>query len=108
MTEDAKLCPEFPWSLDWPNAVSLEHSCGNATNTLLKYSFVSSVVHHACIIQDTKHFQNFMLVRMASESAKTTPTIVWIAQDTTESRMPRRNVHTNQILAHVNNALCVT
>ena len=25
---------------------------------------------------------------------------VWIAQDTTESRVPRLNVHTNQILAH--------
>ena len=24
----------------------------------------------------------------------------WIAQDTTESRVPRLNVHTNQILAH--------
>ena len=27
-------------------------------------------------------------------------TSVWIAQDTTESRVPRLNVHTNQILAH--------
>ena len=34
------------------------------------------------------------------KSAKTTHTSVWIAQDTTESRMPRLNVHTNQILAH--------
>ena len=25
---------------------------------------------------------------------------MWIAQDTTESRVPRLNVHTNQILAH--------
>ena len=25
---------------------------------------------------------------------------VWIAQDTMESRVPRLNVHTNQILAH--------
>ena len=41
-----------------------------------------------------------MLVGMASETAKTTHTSVWIAQDTTESRVPRLNVHTNQILAH--------
>ena len=27
-------------------------------------------------------------------------TCVWIAQHTTESRMSRLNVHTNQILAH--------
>ena len=51
-------------------------------------------------IQDTKHFQNVMLVGMASKSTKTTHTSVWIAQDTTESRVPRLNVHTNQILAH--------
>ena len=47
-----------------------------------------------------KHFQNVMLVGMASEISKTTHTSVWIAQDTTESRVPRLNVHTNQILAH--------
>ena len=35
-----------------------------------------------------------------AKSAKTTHTSVWIAQDTTESRVPRLNVHTNQILAH--------
>ena len=34
------------------------------------------------------------------KSAKTTCTSVWIAQDTIESRVPRLNVHTNQILAH--------
>ena len=47
-----------------------------------------------------KHFQNVMLVGMASKISKTTHTSVWIAQDTTESRVPRLNVHTNQILAH--------
>ena len=35
-----------------------------------------------------------------AKSAKTTHTSVWIAQDTTESRVPRLNVHTNQILVH--------
>ena len=35
-----------------------------------------------------KHFQSVMLVGMASETAKTTHTSVWIAQDTTESRVP--------------------
>ena len=34
------------------------------------------------------------------KSAKTTHTSVWIAQDKAESRVPRLNVHTNQILAH--------
>ena len=47
-----------------------------------------------------KHFQNFVLVGMANESAKTTHTSVWFAQDTMESRVPRLNVHTNQILVH--------
>ena len=28
-------------------------------------------------------------------------TSVWITQDTMESRVPRLNVHTNQILAHI-------
>ena len=42
-----------------------------------------------------------MLVGMASENSKTIHTSVWIAQDTTESRVPRLNVHTNQILARV-------
>ena len=46
-----------------------------------------------------KHFQNVMLVEMASEISKTTHTSVLIAQ-ATESRVPRLNVHTNQILAH--------
>ena len=41
-----------------------------------------------------------MLVGMASEISKTTHTSVWIAQETTESRVSRLNVHTNQILAH--------
>ena len=39
-----------------------------------------------------KHVQNVMLVEMASEISNTS---VWIAQDTTESRVPRLNVHTN-------------
>ena len=48
-----------------------------------------------------KHFQNVMLVGMASEiMQQKLHTSVWIAQDTTESRVPRLNVHTNQILAH--------
>ena len=34
------------------------------------------------------------------KTARTTHTSVWIAQDTTESRVSRLNVHTNQILAH--------
>ena len=34
------------------------------------------------------------------KSAKSTHTSVWIAQDTTESRVPRLNVHSNQILVH--------
>ena len=38
--------------------------------------------------QDKKHFQSVMLVGMASEISKTTHTSVWIAQDTTESRVP--------------------
>ena len=39
--------------------------------------------------QDTKNFQNVKLVGMASEiSEKYTNTSVWIAQDTTESRVP--------------------
>ena len=46
-----------------------------------------------------KHFQNVMLVGIASEISKNY-TSVWIAQDTTESRVPRLNVHINQILAH--------
>ena len=41
-----------------------------------------------------------MLVGMASKISKTTHTSVWIAQDTTESRVPRLNVHPNLILAH--------
>ena len=41
-----------------------------------------------------------MLVGMASENSKTTHTSVWIAQDTTESRVPRLNVHANQILVY--------
>ena len=49
-------------------------------------------------IQDTKTFQNVMLVGMVREIS--THTSVWIAQDTTESRVPRLNVHTNQILVH--------
>ena len=49
-----------------------------------------------------KHFQNVMLVGMASDVSKnyTYKTSVWIAQDTTASRVPRLNMHTNQILAH--------
>ena len=35
------------------------------------------------------------------KSAQTTHTSVWIAQDTMESRVPRLNVHTNQILVHM-------
>ena len=46
------------------------------------------------------HFQNVMLVGKASEIRKTTYKSVWIAQDTMESRVPRLNVHTNQILVH--------
>ena len=38
---------------------------------------------------------------MASEISNTSHTSVWIAQDTMESRVPRLNVHTNQILAHI-------
>ena len=34
-------------------------------------------------------YKNVMLVGMASEISKTTHTSVWIAQDTTESRVPR-------------------
>ena len=41
-----------------------------------------------------------MLLGMASEISKNYTTSVLIAQDTTESRVPRLNVHTNQILAH--------
>ena len=41
-----------------------------------------------------------MLVGMSSEISKTTHTSVWIAQDITDPRVPRLNVHTNQILAH--------
>ena len=52
-----------------------------------------------------KHFQNHyvMLVGMASEISKNYTqcyTSVWMTQDTTESRVPRLNVHTNQILVH--------
>ena len=48
-----------------------------------------------CLVHKTqKHFQNVMLVGMASEISKN------YTQDTTESRVPRLNVHTNQILAH--------
>ena len=42
-----------------------------------------------------EHFQNVMLVGMVSKISKTTHTSVWIAQDTTESRVPRQNMHTN-------------
>ena len=42
-----------------------------------------------------------MLVGIASNISKNYTYIsVWNAQDTTESRVPRLNVHTNQILAH--------
>ena len=60
------------------------------------------LVHHwkPLYTRYKKHFQNVMLVGMANEISKTTHTSVWIAQDTTESRVPRLNVHTNQILAH--------
>ena len=50
------------------------------------------------IFKIQKHFQNVMLVRMASEVSKTTHTSVWIVQDTTESRLPRLNVH---LSAHI-------
>ena len=40
-----------------------------------------------------------MLVGMASKISKTARTSVWITQDTTESRVPRLNVHIDQILA---------
>ena len=68
----------------------------------LCYSFVvlrrnETGIH---IYKIQKHFQNVMLVGMASKISKTTHTSVWIAQDKTKSRVPRVNVHTNQILAH--------
>ena len=47
-----------------------------------------------------KHFRNVMSVGMACEISEITHTSVWIAQDTTESRVSRLNVHTYQILAH--------
>ena len=51
----------------------------------LKVNFVQ--VYH--IIQIQKFFQNVMWVGMASEISKRMHTIVWIAQDTTDSRVPR-------------------
>ena len=42
-----------------------------------------------------------MLVGMASKISKSMYTSVWITQDTTESREPRLNVHTNKILAQL-------
>ena len=48
-------------------------------------------------LQDTKHFQNVMLVGMASEISKNyIHTSVWIARDATESRVPRLKVHPKQ------------
>ena len=41
-----------------------------------------------------KHFQNVMLVGMASKISKSTYASVWIAQHTTESRVPWLNVFT--------------
>ena len=46
-------------------------------------------------VEDTKTFWEWQ-----AKSAKTTHTSVWISEDTTESRVSRLNVHTNQILAH--------
>ena len=55
-------------------------------------------------IQNTKTFPKCYVGRNVGrngvKSAKTTHTSVWITHDTTESRVPRLNVHTNQILAH--------
>ena len=47
-----------------------------------------------------KHLQNVMLLGMASEISKNYTYKCVDCQDTTESRVPRLNVHTNQILAH--------
>ena len=41
-----------------------------------------------------------MLVGMANKISKNTHTSVWIAQDITELRELRLNVHANQLLAH--------
>ena len=80
---------------------------------LIKYYDSLNELAHMCTMvtlpspqyntQDTKTFPNVMLVGMASKISKTTHTSVWIAQDIRlikESRVPRLNVHTNQILGH--------
>ena len=66
----------------------------------LNFQFRLRTSYHYNNYKIQKHFQNVMLVGMASEISKTTHTSVWIAQDTTESRVPRLCVHTNQILVH--------
>ena len=46
--------------------------------------------------QGTKTFPKcYVGMGMASKISKTTHTSVWIAQDTTELRVPRLNVNTN-------------
>ena len=75
---------------------------------------MSTIANHACIvslhkIRMQKHCQSVMLVEWQAKSAKTTHTSVWIAQDTTESKVPRLNVHSNQTLARkgvMTNCVC--
>ena len=51
-------------------------------------------------IQDTKTFPKCYVGRNGKQ--KTTHTSVWIAQDVTESRVPRLNVHTKlNLSAHI-------
>ena len=62
---------------------------------------IALIMHcHGCTQRIQRHFQNVMLVGMATEISKSTHTSVVITQDTTESSVPRLNVHTNQILVH--------
>ena len=78
-------------------------TCNTGENSTVPYVDSCNEISHHMINKNNKiqkHFQNVVLVGMASKSAKTTHTSVWITQDTTESRVPRLNVYTNQILAH--------
>ena len=52
------------------------------------------------LAQDTKTFPKCHIGRKDKQNQQKVHTQVWIIQDTTESRVPRLNVHTNQIIVH--------
>ena len=69
-------------------------------NMVLVQSFIKSRKVLIPCIQDTKTFQKYYVGRNCKRNQQKLHTRAWIAQDTMESKVPRLNVHTNQILAH--------